>query len=54
MEFFPVLLSRVPSETVIFGELIHVAQMSLLMSKDPGLCFGHIRLLPSLRAIVVT
>lgn len=54
MQFFPDLLSRVPSETVIFGKWIHIAQISMIMSNERDLRFAPIELLPSIEGFVVS
>jgi len=54
MQFFPTLLSRVPTQTVVFGQWIHIAQICLLVSSERNLKFAATELVPSIRAIVVS
>jgi hypothetical protein len=54
MQFFQALLSKVPTQTVIFGEWIHIAQMSMLMSGKPRGKFASGKIAASVKALVFT
>jgi hypothetical protein len=51
MKFFPKVLAGAPTQTVIFGNWIHIAQMSLLMSSEPRARFAFVEIAPSIRAL---
>jgi hypothetical protein len=53
-EFLPRMWSQLPPDTVVFGQWVHIAQLSMLMSHDPDLRFESTELAPSIHAFAVT